>query len=491
MRLKIKKLSLGAGRPVAFIDDKTAKKIRVHAGERIEILFDGRKEISIVDVVNGLLRKDEISISDELIEDAHLKPGDYVDVNLALSPKSTAFIAKKLAGQTLSRDEIFTIVQDISDNALTEAEIAYFVSGNYEHGMSFEETIYLTEAMWKTGKTLHWHSPEIVDKHSIGGIAGNRTTPIVVSICASLGVIMPKTSSRAITSASGTADVIETLAKVDFSSDELKRVVKKAGACLAWGGALGLSPSDDKLIRIERLLNLDPESQLLASIISKKLAAGSKYVLIDIPYGKNAKVSREEGIKLKEKFIKICKHFKLKIKVVLTPGAEPIGNGIGPVLEMKDVIRVLKRDSPHPEDLEKKSLFLAGEILELVKRAKKGKGMKMAKDTLYSGQAYKKFNEIINAQGRRPGELKLGRYTLQIKSSVSGKILEVNNKMVNHLGRILGCPVDESSGIYLFKHTKDKVSKNETLMTLYAESPRKLEEAHSYCKDNKIFTIQQ
>jgi len=491
MRLKIKKLSLGAGRPVAFIDDKTAKKIRVHAGERIEILFDGRKEVAIVDVVQGLLRKDEISISDELIDDAHIKPGDYVDVNLALSPKSTAFIAKKLSGQTLSREEIFAIVQDIADNALTEAEVAYFVSGNYEHGMSFEETIFLTEAMWKTGKTLHWHSPDIVDKHSIGGIAGNRTTPIVVSICASLGVIMPKTSSRAITSASGTADVIETLAKVDFSSDELKRVVKKTGACLAWGGTLGLSPADDKLIRVERLLNLDPESQLLASIISKKLAAGSKYVLIDIPYGKNAKVSREEGKKLKEKFIKLCNHFKLKIKVVLTPGTEPIGNGIGPVLEMKDVLRVLKRDSPHPEDLEKKSLFLAGEILELVKKAKKGKGEKMAKEALYSGKAYKKFNEIINAQGRKPGELKLGRYSKQIKSPVSGKIIEVNNKLANHLGRILGCPVDESAGIYLYKHTKDKVSKNETLMTIYAESPKKLEEALSYCKENKIFTIQE
>jgi len=491
MRLKIKKLSLGAGRPVAFIDDKVAKKIRVHAGERIEMLFNGSKEVAIVDVVQGLLRKDEISLSDELMQDSKVKPGDYVEVSLSLPPRSTAYIAKKLAGQALSREEIFAIIYDIADNALTEAEVAYFVSGNYEYGMSFEETVFLTEAMWKTGKTLQWHSQEIVDKHSIGGIAGNRTTPIVVSICASLGLIMPKTSSRAITSASGTADVIETLTKVDFSSQELKRIVKKAGACLAWGGALGLSPADDKLIRVERLLNLDPESQLLASIISKKLAAGSKYVLIDIPYGKNAKVSKEQAKKLKEKFIKLCKHFNLKIKVVLTPGFEPIGNGVGPVLEMKDVLRVLKRDSPHPEDLEKKSLFLAGEILELVKRAKKGKGTKMAQEALYSGKAYKKFNEIINAQGRKQGELKLGRYSRQIKSKVSGKVIEVNNKIVNTLGRILGCPVDESAGIYLYKHTKDRVSKNETLMTLYAESPKKLDEAISYCKENKIFTIQE
>lgn len=489
MRLKIKKLSLDAGRPVVFLDENTAKKIHVHIGERIEVSYDGKKGIAVLDIVKGFLHKDEISLSKELIDDLGAKPGEFVDISLALSPKSASFITKKLSGKELTRDEIFEIVSDISKNALTEAEIAYFVASVYENKMSFKETINLTEAMWKTGKTLHWHTQNIVDKHCIGGIAGNRTTPIVVSICASAGIVMPKTSSRAITSASGTADVIETLARVDFSSSDLKEIVKKVGACLAWGGSLGLAPSDDKLIRVERLLNLDPESQLIASIMSKKLAAGSKYVLIDIPYGKNAKVNKNEAIKLKKKFIDVGKHFKLIMHVVLTKGDEPIGNGIGPVLEMKDVIRVLKRDSPHPEDLEKKSLFLAGEILEFTGKAKQGQGEKMAKDILNSGKAYEKFQQIIEAQGRKNNELKLGKYSFQIKSKKSGKIEVVNNHYINHLARILGCPTDESAGVYIYKHQGESVSKGEIILTIYAESQKKLNEGIEYSKQNKVISI--
>lgn len=489
MRLKIRKLALGAGRPIAFINEQTAKKINVHIGDRIEINKNGFREIMIIDIIKGFLKKDELSISEEALEDMQLSPGDYVDITLALSPKSTAFISKKLSGKELSKEEIFTIIKDISSNALTEAEVAYFVSAVYEHGMSLNETFSLTEAMWKTGKTLHWHSSEIIDKHSIGGIAGNRTTPIVVSICSALGVTMPKTSSRAITSAAGTADVIETVTKVDFSADELKKIVKKTNACLAWGGSLGLAPSDDKLIRVERLLNLDPESQLIASILSKKLAVGSKYVLIDIPYGKRAKVTKLEGEKLKKKFLKVGKHFGLKITVVLTPGNEPIGNGIGPVLEMKDVLRVLKRESPHPQDLEAKSIFLAGKILEMAGKANKGEGEELAKETLLSGKAYDKFKEIIEVQGKKSGELKIGKYSHQIKAASSGKIIEIDNKLINHLARLLGCPTDASSGIYLYKHTNDLVSKNEPILTLYSESSKKLKETLEFYRQNKVIRI--
>src|SRR3989344_4496891 len=177
--------------------------------------------------------------------------------------------------------------------------------------------------MCESGKVISWGNREVADKHSIGGIPNNRTTPIVVSICASHGILMPKTSSRAITSAAGTADVVEVLANVELSDKELKKVVLKTNACLVWGGSLGLAPADDKLIKIERALNLDPESQLLASILSKKLAAGSKFVLIDIPYGHGAKVSREEAAKLGRRFISLARKFRIKIKVVLTDGSHP------------------------------------------------------------------------------------------------------------------------------------------------------------------------
>ena len=368
MKLKLKKLTLDAGRPIAFIHESTAPKINIHVGERVEISCNGKKIIAVVDLIKGGLKPKEIFLSQSITSYLGVKPGKYVEVSLALEPRSTRYIAKKLRGTPLKKKEIYAIIKDIVDNALTEGEVAYFVSGVYEHGMSMEETIYLTEAMYKTGQVLKWKNPKIIDKHSIGGIAGNRTTPIVIAICAASGLIFPKTSSRAITSAAGTADVMETLTKVDLTFQQLKKVVNKIGACLVWGGSLGMAPADDKLIRVERLLSLDPESQLIASIMAKKLSVGSKYVLIDIPYGPKAKVSKAKAIKLKDKFLKVGKYFKLKMRVILTDGSQPIGNGIGPVLEMKDVLRVLERNNP-PKDLENKCIFLSGQILEMSGKA--------------------------------------------------------------------------------------------------------------------------
>ena len=488
MKLKIKKLAFGAGRPVAFINQDCARNLNVHVGDRIEISTKKNKIISVVDVVKGFLRKNQIAISDEISKYLKLKAGDEIEVRLALEPHSTRYIAKKLNDKELSRKEIFEIIEDVVNNALTEAEVAYFVSGVYENGMSMNETLYLTEAIYKTGQSLKWKIRPIVDKHSIGGIAGNRTTPIVVSICAAAGIILPKTSSRAITSAAGTSDVIETIAKVDLSSSELQRVVRKVGACLVWGGALGLAPADDKLIRVERLLSLDPESQLIASIMAKKLAVGSKYVLIDIPYGPKAKVSKKEAKRLKKKFLRAADYFKIKMRVVLTDGSQPIGNGIGPIMEMKDVLRVLQRNNP-PEDLEKKCIMLAGELLEMVRKARKGQGKKLAKSLLESGKAYKKFEEIISAQGKVFNGLKEAKFKHKIKAKKSGKIKDVNNKAINYLGRVLGCPIDKASGLFIHKHRSEKVEKSEAILTLYSESKRKLNEGIRFFNESRPIII--
>jgi AMP phosphorylase len=488
MKLRIKEVNLGAGRPVAFLDEATAKALNVHMGDRVEISHNGNKLIAIVDILKKFIKKGEIALSDEIIQYLSLKKKDMVDVTLALDSRSSVLITKKLNGKELTREEIYFIVRDIVNNALTEAEIAYFVSGVYENGMTLKETINLTEAMYKTGEVINWHTKDIADKHSIGGIAGNRTTPIVVPICASLGVVMPKTSSRAITSAAGTADVIELLANVDFPVSKLKEIVKKTGACLAWGGALGLAPVDDKLIRVERLLNLDPESQLIASILAKKLAVGSKYVLIDVPYGENAKVDKKHALKLKDKFLKVGKHFGLKMDVVLTDGSQPIGNGIGPVLEMQDVIRVLKRENS-PKDLENKSLFLAGRILEMVGKAKKGQGESIAREVLYSGRAFRKFDEIISAQGKKYIDLKPAKFRFDIKANSNGKIKSIDNKAINTLGRILGCPTDKESGLYIYKHNGELVRRGEAIVTLYSESEKKLKEAIKFFNEKKPVVI--
>ena len=487
MKLKLKKLAFGAGRPVVFLNEENTKKINAHLGDRIEVRHNGKKIIAILDIVKGFLKTGEVSLSEEVINYLGTSPGALVDIYLALEPRSNAYIYKKLKGEELSKEEIEKIIRDIVNNSLNEAEVAYFVSGVYKKGMTLKETIYLTEAIVNTGEKIKWPHHLIADKHCIGGIPGNRTTPLVVSICAAAGVKMPKTSSRAITSAAGTADTMETITHVEFSISELKKIVEKTNACLAWGGFLGLAPADDKLIRVERMLNIDPESQLIASIVAKKIAAGSTHVLIDIPYGEGAKVSKKEALNLKNKFLTVAKYFKLKMRVVITLGNQPIGNGIGPLLEMRDILKVLKKDNS-PKDLENKSVMLAGQILELVGKSKKNEGEALARCILESGAALKKFNEIITTQGKKE-LMALAPHSYEIKANKSGKIKKISNLAINRIARTLGCPIDKSAGIYLHKHISDSVRKGEALLTFYSESQKKLQEAVALANLNSNILI--
>lgn len=488
MRLKLKKFEVSAGRPIAFLNEEDAKDLDVSPGDRVQVFHERKNVICTVDILDDFLSRGEISISLDVKSFIKARVGNTLEVKLAARPLSASFIAKKMNAKTLSKQEIYTIISDIVTNSLTEAEIAQFIVAVYRNGMSNKETVFLTEAMYRTGTVLKWHVKDVVDKHCIGGIAGNRTTPIVVSICAAGGIVMPKTSSRAITSAAGTADTIETIAQVNFPASTLKKIVEQTGACLAWGGSLGLAPADDKLIKIERILKIDPESQLLASILSKKLAVGSNHVLIDIPYGIGAKVSKAEANHLSERFIWLGKQFKLKVKVIPTNGSEPIGNGIGPTLEMLDVLKVLKRDNP-PKDLENKSVMLAGIIFEMMNKAKKGQGEKLARDILDSGKAYKKFEEIIYAQGRINGHLKPAKFFHPIKSESSGKVVHIDNKSINFVASVLGCPSDKSAGLYIYKHVKDKVARGEEIVRLYAESKEKLKEGIDTFNKLKPFFI--
>ena len=478
MNLKVKLLGWSAGTPVGIISRKLALRMNIHISDRIMLEKVGRRIICITDLSDNVVKEDEIAVSTEVLSALHLQEGEILKATPTTKPKSIILIHKKLSGGILAKAEIERIIGDIVSNALTQAEIAFFVSGVYNNGMSREETIDLTEAMANAGVKLDFESPIIADKHCIGGIAGNRTTPIIVSICASAGLIMPKTSSRAITAAAGTADTVEALCKVDLSLSTLKEIVRKTNACLAWGGSLGLSPADDKLIQVERLLNIDPEAQLIASIMSKKIAAGSTHVIIDIPYGESAKFEKKESAeKLGKQFEELGEYFGMKVKAVLTDGSSPIGNGVGPVLEINDIIKVLNQDKNRPLDLEKKSLFLAAKLLELTGKAKKGTGLKMATQILKSKKALHKFEQIIKAQGGKVKVLAPGKFTKEIFAEKNSKIISISNKGINELGRLAGSPADKKAGVYLYKRKGDKIKKGEKILTIYSESEEKLKNA--------------
>jgi len=483
MKLKVKILNFSAGKPVCMINEKTAEKISLHVGNRVSIEKKDKKAISIVDISQGL-NPEVIGVSNEIVKTLNLKAGENIEVKIVSKPHSIELIKKKIKGQELKKQEIQEVVNDISKNALTDAEIAFFISAINDRGMSFKETKNFVHAMVKSGKRLRLRG-KVADKHSFGGVAGNRTTPIIISICSNENLVMPKTSSRAITSAAGTADTIETLAKVDFSIKQIKKILSKTNACFVWGGTLGLAPTDDKIIRVGRIVKIDPISQALASILSKKISVDSKYILIDIPYGRSAKLGKHKAEKLKRKFIKLGKIFNLDIEVVLTNGSEPIGRGVGPILEMRDIIKVLKKEKDMPEDLEKKSIMLSGMLLEMTGKAKKGKGEELAQEILDSGKAWKKFQEIIKAQQGKIKKLIPGKLTHKIKAKRNLKISHINNKLINSLARTAGCPEDKAAGIYLNKIKGESAKKGEIIMTIHATSEEKLKHATSFYNKNK------
>lgn len=492
MELKVKFLKLTAGLPLVMLNKATASEMGLRTSDRVslETLSKPPKKIStIINIAERIVAKHEVGISDEIRKRLNLREEETVDVSFFPPSKSLFFIKKKMKGGVLSRYEINEIIRDVANNSLSEPEVALFVSAMYQKGMNVKEIVYLTEAILKTGEVMKLKGKYIVDKHSIGGIPGNCTTPLVVPICAAAGLIVPKNSSRAITSPAGTADVIETIADVEFNIAEIKKIIKKTGACMVWGGSLKIVPADSKIIKIEKILNIDPEAQLLASIMSKKLAVGSKYLVIDIPYGKTAKVSEKKAKELEKKFIYLAKYFHIKIKCLRTDGSQPIGNGIGPALELIDVIKVLDPRQNGPKDLEDKALLLSGTLLEMTGKAKKGKGIILAHKILDSGKAYEKFRQIIKAQNGNLKRLKLGNYKRDIHSKRNGKVHEIDNKLTSFLARLAGCPIDKYAGLYLNKHVGEEVKKGEKIFTIYCESHHRLNEALAFARLHNPYKI--
>jgi AMP phosphorylase len=474
---KVKPIDIYTGKNIIVLNQDEAKEHDIYAGYRTNVIVRNKSVTALVDVSNEIVRPGEVGVFRDLAYKFKLKKGQIVDIVHMNRPKSVGYIKKKLDKGVLRDNEVRTIVDDIMADRLSEVETAAWISAAYINGFSDDEIIALAHATVDSGDVLELGRKPILDKHSIGGVAGNRTTMVIVPIIAAAGLYIPKTSSRSITSAAGTADTMEVLSNVTFNMDELKSIVRKAKGAIVWGGGMKLAPVDDKLIRIRHPLSLDPEGMLLASILGKKKSVGAKYVVIDIPVGRGVKVPyMERGNELAKHFIKVGEKLDMKIEALITDGAEPIGYGIGPALECIDVLEVL--NSRGPDDLRHKSILMAGKLLELCGKVPKGGGYNAAKRLVDSGKAIKKFREIIELQGGDPkvkvDDIAIGEHIYECKSEVSGDIFHIDNKTMSKIARIAGSPRDKGAGVLLHKFRGDRVEKGETLFTVHAESKAKL-----------------
>jgi len=405
-------------------------------------------------------------------------------------------IQKKLLGKKLGYREIYAIMDEIAHEKLSDVLTTYFVASSFKEGYTPQELFFFTKAMVETGNQLKFKGI-VADKHSVGGIAGTRTTMIIVPIIAASGFKIPKISSRAITTPAGTADVMEAIASVEFTPYQIEKIVNEVGGCIAWNGKLGIAPADDIIIRVEEPLSFESFDKIIISVMAKKVAAGTTHLVLDIPIGKTAKIHRfSEGENVAKKFENLAQRFGIKVICDVNETLEPAGRGIGPILEVRDVLYILEQKTDRPLRLEAKSLRLAGKLLDLCFKEKKmnKNGEDEAKKILESGQALKKFQEIVKAQGGHvkisSESLSLAKNKFEFHSSISGKIKDINNHNLNTVAKILGAPNDKKAGIYLLKKLDHSVSRNEAIFILYSDDKYRLREAEATLKNLPIFKIE-
>lgn len=472
-------------------DCHVCKSEGFQAHARLLITASKKSIIATLNIVyDNLLEPGEAGLSEAAWRLLNLKDTELATFSHAPTVESLSDVRKKVYGHRLDEKALYNIVNDISLGRYSDVHLASFITSCAGESLDIEEITYLTQAMVKVGESLNWDKEVVVDKHCIGGLPGNRTTPIVVAIVTAFGLTMPKTSSRAITSPAGTADMMEVLAPVNLSISEMKNVVSKEGGCIVWGGAVHLSPADDILIRVERALDLDSEGQMIASVLSKKKAAGSTHVIIDIPMGKTAKVRDEEmARKISYTMEVVGERIGLKVRTVITDGSQPIGRGIGPALEAKDVLAVLRNEDRAPVDLKEKALVLAGHILELSGEIAEGQGKMKAEEILSSGQAWNKFKSICNAQGglKEPGtstEFEV------IKATKPGILHSIDNRKLSRVAKLAGAPHDKTAGVHLEVKCGEHIEEGQPLFTLHAESKGELHYSLEYVsKHDDIFEI--
>ncbi len=490
--LKAKSLDMETGRNIVVLHEQDAEELGHFVGDRVKLVAPKATLVAIANTTKRMVQRGEIGAFIEVTEVLGLKPGDILSVTLVPRPRSVDFIKKKMAGQQLSTEEVNAIVDDIVARNLSTTEMTAFVVSECIRGMSTSEIVALTRRMVDSGDKLELGISPVLDVHSIGGVPGNKYSLVTVPIVAAAGLAVPKTSSRAITSAAGTADVMEVLANVTLGMDEIKRIVQKVGAVLAWGGAVKLAPADDIIIGVERTLGVDPRCQLLASVMSKKLAVGADRILIDIPTGPGAKVNTtDQARSFAHDFMELGRRLDVQVEVAITYGGQPVGYAVGPALEAREALETLRGNGPG--SLVEKATSLAGIMLELGGAASAGMGRQMAHEILNSGKANQKMCEIIEAQGGnpdvKPEDIPIGDKKEVILALHDGYVTHIDNASINKIARATGAPRGKGAGLRVILKEGRKISKGEPLLEIYAEHETKLDDALAIAKHSPPISI--
>lgn len=459
---------------------------------KIQVNVNGSKVLAVLNVVDdtAIVQPNELGLSEQAFAQLNATEGSLVTVDHAEPSTSMDAVRRKINGERLDQEEFTSITNDIVAARYSKMEMAAFLVATGQNNLDRDEMLYLTRAMLQSGDRMDWHEALVADKHCIGGIPGNRTSMLVVPIVAAHGMLIPKTSSRAITSPAGTADTMEMLAEVNLTPAQLHNIVRQERGCLAWGGTAKLAPVDDMLISVERPLGIDSQGQMVASILSKKLAAGSTHLIIDIPVGPTAKVRQmRQALALRKLFEFVADRLNIHLEVMITDGRQPVGRGIGPMLEARDVMQVLQNDPDAPADLRQKSLHLAGRIIEFDPDVRGGQGYAIARDILESGRALAKMNALIQAQGAKSIDFHPSALCQEITADSEGVVIAIDNFQMAKIARLAGAPMMKKAGVDLLKKLGNSVKKGDVLYRIYAEFPADFKFAQQLAAHNNGYGI--
>ncbi|OIO24745.1 hypothetical protein AUJ14_05550 [Candidatus Micrarchaeota archaeon CG1_02_55_22] len=496
MQLKAKTIDFEQGQNEVAINEATAKRLDFFIGDRIQLDFNGKRIRAIVDHTHALVGADEIGLFYEASQALGAKDGDVLQVGPAPRPASLDYIRKKLDGGVLSADEINPIITDLMEQRLSRAELAIFIAAVYIKGLSTDETAALTQAIIDSGEVIIPPTTPVASEHSIGGVAGGRSSMLVTPIISSLGVCFPKTASKAISSASATADVMGVLAPVELNVKQVMEVLRKANACIVWGGGVNMAAADDKLIQIRKPLHLDPQPLLISSILAKKKAEGAQYVVFDIPTGRGAKIDTIDHARdLARAFELFGTKLGLKVMVSISDGSEPLMNTLGPALEARNVLETLSTPAVATSPMAEKALIQSSILLHLMRGITREEGYNIAKQQLKSGRAWEKFREIIAAQGGndnvKPNDIEIGEHKHAVFSGVEGKVSHIDNKAISRVLRALGAPQDVRAGMILKVAKGQRITPGEELFELLASKPEYLDYGIKTAKALQVVEVER
>ncbi len=496
--LRSKNLDLGEDNDFNIIlNRKDAERLGVREGEIALIAFGEIELYADVMETESKVLEGEIGLFEEIWKQYDIDAGSSVFIDIPEPSRSLEAISKKLLGKSLTEDELHMIMEDVGSRKLRETEIAFFISTFFNPGFNDEEIYWMTKGMADSGDILSFHGIRgngelVADKHSIGGVAGKAITPTLVPILVEGGLIVPNTSTRAITSPAGTSDILEVVMPVALSKEKVMDVVKETGGCMFWGGSLQLSPADDVIINVERSLRIQEFQKVLVSIVAKKVSMGISHILIDLPYGKGSKIERVDDVEMLDReFKKLFKKFGIKCETMRRNINKPDGRSVGPNLEIKEALKILEQKDDRCVELEDVVLTMACKLFEMTGVTAKGEGKKFAREILSSGRALDKFWSIAFAQGavkrQESSDIKSATLTKDLLSDRDGVVKMINNIQLVSIARALGNPKIKEAGIYINKMPGEQVKKGEKLLTIYATTDSRLQKGTGFLDIDKIF----